>query len=83
MKSTGIVREIDSLGRIVLPKSLRKIYGLNPKDGLEIFTEGEMLILKKYSPFCIFCGSSEGITTYKDKHICCRCAEEISLIKGE
>ncbi len=83
MKSTGIVRELDSLGRIVLPKSLRRIYDLNEKDGLEIFTEGEMLILKKYTPFCVFCGSSDGIESYKGKNICCRCMEEIGELKNK
>ena len=83
MKSTGIVRELDSLGRIVLPKSLRRVYDLNEKDGLEIFTEGDMLILRKYTPFCVFCGSSEGIVSYKGKNICHHCMEDISVLNGE
>lgn len=83
MKSTGIVRELDSLGRIVIPKSLRTIYGLNEKDGLEIFTDGDMLILRKYTPFCVFCGSSEGIISYKGKNICKRCVKEIGSAEGE
>lgn len=83
MKSTGIVRELDSLGRIVLPKSLRRLYGLNVKDGLEIFTEGDMIVLRKYTPFCIFCGSSDGIVNYKGKNICHHCMADISVLKGE
>lgn len=83
MKSTGIVRELDSLGRIVIPKSIRKVYDLKQKDGLEIFTDGEMIVLRKYTPFCVFCGSTDGITNYKDKNICRHCAEEIGNIKGE
>lgn len=83
MKSTGIVRELDSLGRIVLPKSLRRIYDLNEKDGLEIFTEGDMLILRKYTPFCVFCGSSDGIENYRGKNICRNCMDEISDLKSE
>lgn len=83
MKSTGIVRELDSLGRIVLPKSLRRIYDLKTKDGLEIFTEGDMLILRKYTPFCVFCGSGEGIVNYKGKNICHRCMDDISVLKDE
>ena len=78
MKSTGIVREIDSLGRIVLPKSIRTNFGLNDGDGVEIFTDGDNIVLKKYSPFCIFCGGNENIITYKGKNICNKCASEIS-----
>ena len=78
MKSTGIVREIDALGRIVLPKSIRKIYNLKERDGVEIFTDGDMIILKKYAPFCIFCGEQENLIKYKDKNICKNCAFEIS-----
>ena len=78
MKSTGIVREIDALGRIVLPKSIRKIYNLKERDGVEIFTDGDMIILKKYAPFCIFCGEQENLIKYKDKNICINCAFEIS-----
>lgn len=81
MKSTGIVREIDSLGRIVLPKSIRTNFGLNEKDGVEIFTDGDGIVLKKYAPFCIFCGGNENIITYKDKNVCRNCASEI--LKGE
>lgn len=78
MKSTGIVREIDALGRIVLPKSIRKVYNLEERDGVEIFTEGDMIILKKYAPFCVFCGEQENLTLYKDKNICKKCIAEIS-----
>ena len=78
MKSTGIVREIDALGRIVLPKSIRKIYNLKERDGVEIFTDGDSIVLKKYAPFCIFCGEQDNLIKYKDKNICKKCAEEIS-----
>ena len=78
MKSTGIVREIDALGRIVLPKSIRKVYNLTERDGVEIFTDGDMIILKKYTPFCIFCGEQEGLIKYKEKNICKKCSLEIS-----
>ncbi|EKN36639.1 transcriptional regulator AbrB [Clostridium botulinum CFSAN001627] len=68
MKNTGIVRKIDSLGRIVLPKELRK--ALNIKDNetpLEIYTEGEEIILKKYEPACIFCGEAKEVINFKGK----------------
>ncbi len=81
MKSTGIIREVDALGRIVLPKSLRKVYNLNEKDALEIFTDGDCLILKKFCPFCSFCGSSEKISSFKDKNVCQNCIDELTKLK--
>ena len=62
-----IVREIDALGRIVLPISIRKVYNLKERDGVEIFTDGDMIILKKYAPFCLFCGEQENLIKYKLK----------------
>ena len=50
MKTTGIVRGIDALGRIVLPKELRTSMRLDSDAKLEIFVEGDSIILKKYSP---------------------------------
>jgi len=64
MKSTGIVRKIDPLGRIVLPKELRKTLGINEKDPLEIFVDGESIILSKYEPACIFCWSVKDNVTF-------------------
>ncbi|HDK7138902.1 TPA: AbrB/MazE/SpoVT family DNA-binding domain-containing protein [Clostridium botulinum] len=78
MKNTGIVRKIDSLGRIVLPKELRKV--LNIKDNetpLEIYTEGEEIILKKYEPACIFCGEAKEVINFKGKNICKICLKEL------
>ncbi|KIN81887.1 AbrB/MazE/SpoVT family DNA-binding domain-containing protein [Clostridium botulinum] len=78
MKNIGIVRKIDSLGRIVLPKELRK--ALNIKDNetpLEIYTEGEEIILKKYAPACIFCGEAKEVINFKGKNICKSCLKEL------
>lgn len=60
MKATGIVRKVDNLGRVVLPKELRKTLALKEGDPLEIFTDGEAIILKSYKPGCIFCGEADG-----------------------
>ena len=57
MKSTGIVRKVDELGRIVLPIELRRTLDIDVKDALEIYVEGSQIILKKYEPACVFCGS--------------------------
>ena len=77
MKTTGMVRQLDSLGRIVLPIELRRTLEIHTKDMLEIMVEGNSVILRKYEPNCLFCGSSSGLTPYKDKMICRRCLKEI------
>ena len=77
MKSTGIVRSTDCLGRIVIPKELRNVLDISEKDCLEIFTEGEQIILQKYQPACIFCGEAKDIVNYKGKNICKCCMEDI------
>lgn len=79
MKSTGIVRRVDDLGRVVIPKELRKCFGIVEGDPLEIYTEGEQIILKKYQPACIFCGEANDIVNYKGKNICKKCLKEIKL----
>ncbi len=78
MKSTGIVRPLDSLGRIVLPIELRRTMGLACKDALEIFVENDSIILKKYAPNCIFCGQTNDLTTFQGKTICRSCAKKLS-----
>lgn len=78
MKSTGIVRKIDELGRIVLPMELRRNLNLNIKDSIEIYVEGDSIILKKYEPCCIFCGESTNITQFKGKNVCDKCQKEIA-----
>ena len=77
MKTTGVIRQLDSLGRIVLPIELRRTLGIGAKDMLEIFVEGNSVILHKYEPDCLFCGSSRDLTNYKDKMICVRCLKEL------
>ena len=77
MKSTGGVRRLDELGRIVIPIELRRTLDLADRDCLEIFTEGEQIILKKYQPACIFCGEANGIVNYKGKNVCKCCMEDI------
>lgn len=77
MKSTGIVRKVDELGRIVLPKELRRTLDIEEKDALEIYTEGEQIILKKYAPTCIFCGEGKDVINFKGKNICKNCLKDI------
>ena len=73
MKSTGIVRKVDELGRIVLPIELRRTLGIEEKDRIEIFVDGESIILRKYQPACIFCDNAKDIINSHGKNICPDC----------
>ena len=68
--SIGISRKCDKLGRIVLPVEFREVMDLHVRDAVEIFTEGNTIILKKYGPHCIFCGEARGTLTYRGNQIC-------------
>ena len=79
MKSTGIVRKVDELGRIVLPIELRRTMGIEVKDALEIYVDGDHIVLKKYEPSCVFCGNAKDIIHFKGKNVCSDCAHELGL----
>lgn len=81
MKSTGIVRKTDELGRVVLPIELRRTLDIGIKDPLEVFTEGDTIILKKYEPSCIFCSEAKDTKVVKGKRICNGCLEELKSLK--
>ncbi len=78
MKSTGIVRKVDELGRIVLPIEMRRTLDIAEKDALEIYVEGSSVILKKYKPSCIFCDSNKDIIQFKGKNVCPKCLRELT-----
>ena len=80
MKSTGIVRKVDELGRIVLPIELRRTLDIAIRDELEIYMENDRIILQKYEPTCVFCTSSDGLVTHKGKNICKDCMKAISQL---
>lgn len=82
MKSTGITRKIDELGRIVLPIELRRSLGLEVGDPLEIYVEGDRVILHKYAPSCTFCGSVRNVTLFKEKPLCEKCLKELKALSG-
>lgn len=79
MKSTGIVRKVDELGRVVLPIELRRTLDIAEKDALEIYVDGNTIILKKYEPACIFCSNAKDVQVYKGKNICPACFEELKV----
>ena len=80
MKSTGIVREVDNLGRIVLPIEMRKTMNIAPKDPIEIYVEEGNIIFKKYESGCHFCGGMKGNTYYKEKLVCESCVEGLKEV---
>lgn len=77
MKSTGIVRKVDELGRIVLPIELRRVFDIAEKDSLEIYVDGDSIILKKYEPACVFCGNAKDVFVFKGKNVCPDCLHEL------
>ena len=77
MKATGIVRKVDELGRIVLPMELRRTLGILKEDPVEIFVDESNIILRKYEPACIFCGSAVDVKNIHNKNICRKCLDEL------
>lgn len=77
MKSTGIIRRIDGLGRVVLPIELRRTLDLDIKDPVEIFVEGESIVLRKYEAACIFCGGTKAVTSFRGKLVCADCIRQL------
>ena len=80
MKATGIIRRIDELGRVVVPIELRNKLNINVKDEVEIYVDGSSIVLKKFEPNCIFCGSTKNLVEYKDKLICKKCLDNINKL---
>ena len=79
MKSTGIVRRVDELGRIVLPAELRRTLDISVKEQMEIFVDGNAVVEKKYAPTCIFCVSAKDVSVFRGKNVCSGC---IRSLKG-
>lgn len=78
MKSTGIVRKVDELGRVVIPIELRRTLDIEEKDSLEIYVDGEKIILRKYEPACVFCGNAQEVQNFKGKNVCRDCLATMS-----
>ena len=77
MRSTGVVRKTDELGRIVLPIELRRTLDIKEGEPLEIYLEDEKIILKKYQPGCVFCGDAKEVINFRGKKICKKCLKEM------
>ncbi len=83
MKSTGIVRKIDELGRVVLPMELRNKLKIKEKDPMEIYVDGSSIVLRKFEPNCTFCGNAKNLISYKDRLICDKCLHTMLQISEE
>jgi transcriptional pleiotropic regulator of transition state genes len=83
MKSTGIIRRMDELGRVVIPIEIRNQFNIAEKDPIEIYVDGSSIVLKKFEPNCVFCGNTKNLLTYKDKLICDKCSKKIGDLKQE
>lgn len=80
MKSTGIVRRVDELGRIVLPIELRRTLDIAERDALEIYVDGSSIVLRKYLPSCLFCDSADDVITFEGKMVCRNCLEKLKAL---
>ena len=78
MKSTGIIRKVDDLGRIVLPIELRRTLDIAERDELEIYMENDRIVLQKYEPACIFCDSSRNLIVFGEKNVCRDCIRKMA-----
>ena len=80
MKSTGIVRKVDELGRVVIQIEIRNKFDIAEKDPIEIYVDGSSIILKKYEPNCVFCGNTKDLISYKDRLVCSKCAQKLASL---
>ena len=77
MKSTGIVRKVDDLGRIVLPVEIRNVLDIKTKDAIELFTDNDRIILQKYAPACVFCNDTDDVIYFSGKRVCASCIKQL------
>ncbi len=82
MRTTGVIRRVDELGRVVIPIDMRTQLGIVEKDPLEIYVEGDSIILKKYEQKCVFCGNTKKLSNYENKIICKKCINNISKLNN-
>ncbi|MCI7619457.1 MAG: AbrB/MazE/SpoVT family DNA-binding domain-containing protein [Firmicutes bacterium] len=80
MKATGIVRPVDPLGRVVIPVELRRTLNIKTDDSLEVFVDGDFIMLKKYEPACIFCGNAKDVENIHGKNVCRNCLDELKKL---
>jgi len=77
MKSTGIIRKVDDLGRVVLPIEFRRVLDISERDELEIFLENDRIVMQKFEPVCVFCGRAQELVTFNRKNVCRACIQKM------
>ena len=80
MKSTGMIRDVDKVGRVVIPKEIRDTLGLKEGSPLEIFVENDTISLRRYTTSCLFCGNAQELISYEDRKICRNCIEKLNTL---
>ena len=83
MKSTGIIRRVDELGRVVIPIEIRNQFNIVEKDPIEIYVDGSSIVLKKFEPNCVFCGSTNNLVEYKNKLVCNKCVKKLTSLNED
>lgn len=84
MKSTGIIRGLDNMGRVVIPKEIRKLLDMTEgKDNFEIYMQDDCIVLKKHKPGCVFCGFNEDCIEFENHTVCKNCVEKMQIIKQD
>jgi transcriptional pleiotropic regulator of transition state genes len=79
LKSVGIVRRVDELGRVVIPIELRRTHNIAEKDSMEIYVDGDKIVLRKYEPACVFCGNAADVASFKGKNVCRACRASMAV----
>lgn len=77
MKNTGVCKTVDDLGRIVLPKEIRKSLGFDIRSSVELYVEGDSLIIKKAKSNCVFCSSNDNLVEFNGKMVCQDCINNL------
>lgn len=80
MRSTGIIRKVDELGRVVLPVEIRRMLEISERDEVEIFLEGDQILIRKFVPYCIFCYASDELQSFGGKNVCRSCRQKIAKL---
>ena len=84
MKSTGIIRDVDQAGRVVIPKEIRDQLNIKSNvDSLEVFMQGDNIVLRKYKPACFFCDTLEETVDFYGYNVCVNCIEKLQKLKEE
>lgn len=80
MKRAGHLCRIDKLGRIVIPKQLRDSFDIHTDDAIELFTNENAIVLKKYTESCAFCSGEDNLISFKGKTVCKKCVKELDQL---